>query len=68
MPSKIQNKPCEVCGEPAEWKSRLSPMGFVKSDRSCGYTRWFFYHYCGNCFHDANEQLWTRLKPFKIGA
>ncbi len=43
-------------------------MGFVKSDRSCGYTRWFFYHYCGNCFHDANEQLWTRLKPFKIGA
>jgi hypothetical protein len=68
MPTKVQNKPCEVCGGEAVWKSRLSPMGFVKSDRSSGYTRWHFYYYCQDHFHDANESLWARLSPFKIGA
>ena len=67
MPTKIKDQTCEVCGEAAVWKSRLSPMGFVKSDRNCGYTRWIFYYYCKEHLHDANEQLWSRLQPYRLG-
>ena len=67
MPEKVDNQFCEVCGEAAMWKSRLSPMGFVKSDRKQGYTRWVFYYYCKDHLNDANNSLWSRLKPYQIG-
>lgn len=67
MPSEIQGKLCEVCGETAVWKSRLSPMGFIKCDRSKGYSHWLDYYYCDQHLHDTNDILWTKLNRFKIG-
>ena len=67
MPTKIDGKTCEVCGETAVWKSRLSPMGFIKCDRSQGYSRWEEFYYCDGHLHDTNESLWARLSLYRIG-
>jgi len=67
LPKEITNKFCEVCGETAHWESRLSPMGFIKYDRSKGFSEWTNYYYCETHLDQSNDSLWNRLKQFKIG-
>ena len=67
MPTEIKGKVCEICGKEAKWKSKISPMGFIKGCRKQGFTEYLTFHYCAPCLNDLGDSFWNKMNYFKLG-
>lgn len=67
MPTEIKGKQCEICGKEAKWKSKISPMGFIKGCRKKGFTEYLTFHYCAPCLNDLGDSFWAKMNYFKLG-
>ncbi len=54
--------PCEFCGSLNTQKSHLSPLGFIKMNRSKGFSEYEVFWYCEEHYVNNVTGFWNKLK------
>lgn len=57
---KIVSGICDVCGEEAKYKTRISPQGYLISKES-ELIEYNSYIYCSKHYDEIMDMLWGRL-------